>query len=543
MPSDIPRRQTNFLKYHRLPLDHFESALPTLKEESRQCIQNLLRYRSHHPTAKFPRTRSAAVLVPLFVGRAGDLYVLLSRRSAELRSYAGDTSLPGGKVEAQDKTLEDTARREAFEEVGIVQDKEKVPLLCVMEPFLAGNQTIVTPVVVLILDKTLQPILNVSEVASIFSHPLVSFLSSDPPFPSEPETVEVSYHTARDHTWSKHGIVRVHSFLTGREAGGIKPVFGLTANILIHTAMVGYARTPDFEVQPPSAPSMAKQIAHAILSGGALRAAYDAEGLDAERAVKDLLRRRWVLGGFSKVGRERSSSKGLGRRGSKGGGSKVQKGDGGGSGSWGDPKLVEEWKGLGKEWMELLGERQKQDAASNKVNNATGPSTSKAQNGSIEEKIDMRIEWIMEQVNIYKAWIVEQERRGGDVSKPVEKLRKQIEKSNALIRKIRISADGSESGQDGGGSFPMIGGKSMDDLGRCLEATKNGVDEDLERGKEGSKAGNSERQKGLGRGLEDIRSGFEAMNSAGDLGGHGRSKHARRKDTEQLSWKKRDAKL
>jgi coenzyme A diphosphatase NUDT7 len=34
-----------------------------------------------------------------------------------LRTYAGDTSLPGGKYEPDDRTLEDTARREAYEEV------------------------------------------------------------------------------------------------------------------------------------------------------------------------------------------------------------------------------------------------------------------------------------------------------------------------------------------------------------------------------------------------------------------------------------------
>lgn len=92
-------------------------------------------------------------------------------------------------------------------------------------------------VVVLILDNTIQPILNKSEVASLFSHPLASFLSSESPFPGEPESVEVAYHTSEDWLWLGLGsraegdgrMVRAHSFLTGREAGGIKPVFGLTA--------------------------------------------------------------------------------------------------------------------------------------------------------------------------------------------------------------------------------------------------------------------------------------------------------------------------
>lgn len=39
------------------------------------------------------------------------------RRSDSLRTYAGDTSLPGGKVDPEDRSIEDTARREAFEEV------------------------------------------------------------------------------------------------------------------------------------------------------------------------------------------------------------------------------------------------------------------------------------------------------------------------------------------------------------------------------------------------------------------------------------------
>lgn len=150
MPTDesasAPRQPYDYVRTFSKPtVELFEAALPTLKEESRQCIENLLNYRARHTQVKFPRSQSAAVLVPLFIGRAGDLYVLLSRRSASLRQYAGDTALPGGKVELQDITVEDTARRETFEEIGLIPDRERVPLLCVMEPFLAGNQMVVTP--------------------------------------------------------------------------------------------------------------------------------------------------------------------------------------------------------------------------------------------------------------------------------------------------------------------------------------------------------------------------------------------------------------
>jgi 8-oxo-dGTP pyrophosphatase MutT (NUDIX family) len=200
-----------------------------------------------------------------------------------LRQYAGDTALPGGKVEPQDITVEDTARREAFEEIGLIPDRKRVPLLCVMEPFLAGNQMVVTPVVVLILDKTMQPSLNESEVTSIFSQPLTSFLASTFPFhPYRVPDSSIPYHTTTEWEWSGGGSIRIHRFLTGREADGVKPVFGFTANILIYIAVWGYRRAPDFEFQPPNAPTQAQQIAWALLTpSNPLRLACECEGIDA----------------------------------------------------------------------------------------------------------------------------------------------------------------------------------------------------------------------------------------------------------------------
>ena len=87
-------------------------------------------YRPPKSVVQVPSSRRAAVLVALFVGRTGDLYVLLSRyafearvppdriindtpirRSATLRTYAGDTSLPGGKMDSGDRNVEETAVR------------------------------------------------------------------------------------------------------------------------------------------------------------------------------------------------------------------------------------------------------------------------------------------------------------------------------------------------------------------------------------------------------------------------------------------------
>ncbi|GLB34335.1 putative NUDIX domain containing protein [Lyophyllum shimeji] len=285
-PRKAPNLPSNLLRYHRPRLRAADARIPSLSEQSKQCLRNLVAYKCPNFGIPIPRARSAAVLVALFVGRMGDLYVLLSRRSATLRTYAGDTSLPGGKADPEDGTAEDTARREAFEEIGLPRDRRKVPLLCILEPFVAGNAMVVTPVVVLILDNTLRPILNDAEVASLFSHPLASFLSTSPPFPAEPESLEVPYYSYKD--WfmpGPNGVQwpsRAHSFLTGREAGGVKPVFGLTASIMIRVASIGYARTPEFEVQPPRAPKLEARLAWALLSRPEFREAYSKEGIKVD---------------------------------------------------------------------------------------------------------------------------------------------------------------------------------------------------------------------------------------------------------------------
>ncbi|KAI0690270.1 NUDIX hydrolase domain-like protein [Cytidiella melzeri] len=285
MPSNTGKRQGKLLDFHRPRIRLDKAPLPPqLKPESRQCLHNLVQYSPSKPKMKFPKSRQAAVLVALFVGRMGDLYVLLSQRSSNLRSYAGDTSLPGGKREPKDRSIEYTARREAYEEIGLPLDKRKVPLLCILEPFLAGSNLIVTPVVVLVLDNTIRPILNEAEVALLFSHPLASLLKTETTSP-DPAMVEFDYHTHTDiKEWiGLSGSYRMHRFLTGREAGGTKPVYGLTAAILIYVAMVGYGRNPDYELFAPDQWSHEQRLAYAMKHNEALREAQKKEGIDIDK--------------------------------------------------------------------------------------------------------------------------------------------------------------------------------------------------------------------------------------------------------------------
>ncbi|KAL7417301.1 NUDIX hydrolase domain-like protein [Mrakia frigida] len=203
-------------------------------------------------TSTLPR---AGVLVALFEGRHGDLYVLLSRRSKELRTYQGDTALPGGKMEAEDPDIENTARREAWEEIGLPPDPDVVRHLCTLDPFLSRDNLLVTPVVVFITDNSIIPKLNTQEVTSLFSLPLANFLLSTSPFPpsseSHPPDTSEPYHNYLDlDDWGR-AQVRIHWFLTNREHLGIKPVRGLTASILIKVASLCFGRPPSFELLAP----------------------------------------------------------------------------------------------------------------------------------------------------------------------------------------------------------------------------------------------------------------------------------------------------
>src|SRR5260370_1832730 len=62
----------------------------------------------------------AAVLVPLFLaGDAAEAHLVLTRRRGDLKRHAGEISFPGGRRDAADADLAETALREAEEEIGL----------------------------------------------------------------------------------------------------------------------------------------------------------------------------------------------------------------------------------------------------------------------------------------------------------------------------------------------------------------------------------------------------------------------------------------
>ncbi len=112
----------------------------------------------------------AAVLLPLVLRES--VQVLLTQRSAQLSSHAGQIALPGGRVDADDRDAVAAALREAQEEVGLPPDR--VEVLGTLPRYRTGSAFDITPVVALVQpDWVVRP--NAREVDAVFEVPL-SFL-------------------------------------------------------------------------------------------------------------------------------------------------------------------------------------------------------------------------------------------------------------------------------------------------------------------------------------------------------------------------------
>ncbi len=116
--------------------------------------------------------RAAAVLVPL-VRRAPGLTVLLTQRTDDMPSHAGQIAFPGGRQQPDDTDAVATALRETEEEVGL--ERRFVDVLGTLDHYRTGTGYEITPVVG-IVEPGFTTQADPREVADVFEVPLAHFL-------------------------------------------------------------------------------------------------------------------------------------------------------------------------------------------------------------------------------------------------------------------------------------------------------------------------------------------------------------------------------
>lgn len=168
-----------------------------------------------HPPAEL---RAAAVLVPL-VDRVGALSVLLTQRTENMPSHAGQIAFPGGRKQAEDDSLVITALRETEEEVGI--DRSFVDVVGSIDTYVTRTGYAVTPVVGFVRPAfTLKP--DPREVADIFEVPLDFFL--------DPANHHVHSRTWQGRERRYYAMPYGERYVWGATAGMIKNLYHILAD-------------------------------------------------------------------------------------------------------------------------------------------------------------------------------------------------------------------------------------------------------------------------------------------------------------------------
>lgn len=235
-----------------------------------QLLVNLRAYACPrvYPLPKvWPVHRRSAVMVVLFLGRRGELRVLLTRRSRQLNNFSGHVSLPGGKSDHENESGYGVARRETMEEIGLPYDEDLHKQGFVLEKlnempcYLSRTFLSVRPVVCFLHDEKeptklihdIKFLLNPGETSSIFSVPLLDLIDKSPKREYIRKTVgrckwgELKWpvkhyfypsHNENEVSWLDNIQDLSSDEEHGEERHPVKDLWGLTAQILYDLANI-----------------------------------------------------------------------------------------------------------------------------------------------------------------------------------------------------------------------------------------------------------------------------------------------------------------
>lgn len=119
--------------------------------------------------------RSAAVLIPV-VDRTEGATMILTQRTANLRTHSGQIAFPGGTIDDSDGTPENAALRETWEEIGLA--RQNISVIGRMPDYLTGSGFRIAPVLGVVRpDFELR--VNPDEVEDAFEVPLSFLMNPD----------------------------------------------------------------------------------------------------------------------------------------------------------------------------------------------------------------------------------------------------------------------------------------------------------------------------------------------------------------------------